>query len=253
MTITGTGFTGATAVDFGTAAGTIVTVGATTITAYSPAGTGTVDVTVTTPSGTSGISPADQFTYVDCADSLGRDPNLGPGGRRHFCDDHRDRLHRRHGGRLRHDAGDRRDGRQRHIDHGREPCGLRHGGRDRGRPGRQVGHLAGRSVYVHRRADGFGREPGHRSGGRRYVGDDHRDRLHRRHGGRLRHDAGDRRDGRQRHHDHGREPRGHRHGGRDRDGAGWDVGHLARGYVHLRAERFRASARRLVRSSAAPW
>jgi hypothetical protein len=28
-----------------------------------PAGTGTVDVTVTTPSGTSAISSADQFTY----------------------------------------------------------------------------------------------------------------------------------------------------------------------------------------------
>ena len=39
MTITGTGFTGATAVDFGTVAATNVTVvNATTITAVSPAG-----------------------------------------------------------------------------------------------------------------------------------------------------------------------------------------------------------------------
>ena len=36
----------------------------TTITADSPAGTGTVDVTVTTPAGTSATSPADQFTYT---------------------------------------------------------------------------------------------------------------------------------------------------------------------------------------------
>ena len=50
VTITGTGFTGATAVDFGTTAATSVTVVSdTSITADSPAGTGTVDVTVTTP------------------------------------------------------------------------------------------------------------------------------------------------------------------------------------------------------------
>ena len=65
MTITGTGFTGATAVDFGTTAATDVTVvNGTTITADSPAGTGVVDVTVITPAGTSATSPADQFTYV---------------------------------------------------------------------------------------------------------------------------------------------------------------------------------------------
>ena len=65
VTITGTGFTGATAVDFGTTAATGVTVvNDTSITATSPAGTGTVDVTVTTPSGTSATSAADQFTYV---------------------------------------------------------------------------------------------------------------------------------------------------------------------------------------------
>ena len=39
----------------------------TTITADSPAGTGIVDVTVTTPLGTSATSPADQFTYIVAA------------------------------------------------------------------------------------------------------------------------------------------------------------------------------------------
>src|ERR1700733_2285999 len=54
VTISGTNFTGATVVDFGPNAATNLTVvSPTTITADSPAGTGTVDVTVTTPSGTS--------------------------------------------------------------------------------------------------------------------------------------------------------------------------------------------------------
>jgi hypothetical protein len=50
VTITGTGFTGATVVDFGTTAATdLAVVNNITITADSPAGTGTVNVTVTTP------------------------------------------------------------------------------------------------------------------------------------------------------------------------------------------------------------
>ena len=66
VTITGTGFTNATAVKFGSTAATAFTVGnATSITATSPAGTaGTVDVTVTTSSGTSATSSADQYTYT---------------------------------------------------------------------------------------------------------------------------------------------------------------------------------------------
>ncbi len=65
VTITGTGFTGATEVDFDTTAATdLVVVNDTTITATSPAGTGTVDVTVTTPGGTSAIVPEDTFTYT---------------------------------------------------------------------------------------------------------------------------------------------------------------------------------------------
>ena len=64
VTITGTGFTGATAVLFRTAQATGVTVDSdTVITAMSPAGTGVVDVTVAGPNGTSAISAADKFTY----------------------------------------------------------------------------------------------------------------------------------------------------------------------------------------------
>ena len=65
VTITGTNLTGATAVSFGSTTATSFTVSsATSITAVAPAGSaGTVDVTVTTPGGTSGTSAADRFTY----------------------------------------------------------------------------------------------------------------------------------------------------------------------------------------------
>ncbi len=65
VTVTGTHLNGATQVLFGTAAGTRVTVnaGGTSLTVYSPAGSGTVDLTVTTPGGTSPLVPGDHFTY----------------------------------------------------------------------------------------------------------------------------------------------------------------------------------------------
>jgi YVTN family beta-propeller protein len=65
VTITGYGFTGATAVDFGPMAATSFTVQSdTTITATVPAyAAGTVDVTVTAPTGTSAPVADDQFTY----------------------------------------------------------------------------------------------------------------------------------------------------------------------------------------------
>jgi uncharacterized membrane protein len=64
VTIAGIGFTGATAVSFGSISAKSFTVNsATSITAVSPKGRGTVDVTVTTPAGTSPTSAADQFIY----------------------------------------------------------------------------------------------------------------------------------------------------------------------------------------------
>lgn len=65
ITVTGTGFTGATALSFGTQAGTSVTVvSSTQITVKNPAALpAAVDVTVTTPIGTSATSAADTFTY----------------------------------------------------------------------------------------------------------------------------------------------------------------------------------------------
>src|SRR6516164_8845365 len=83
VTITGTNFSEVTAVRFGSnAAGSFIVNSTTQITATSPAGIGTVDVTVTTPGGTSATSTADQFTYVP-APALAPtvtniNPNTGP-------------------------------------------------------------------------------------------------------------------------------------------------------------------------------
>jgi Bacterial Ig-like domain (group 3)/IPT/TIG domain/Pentapeptide repeats (8 copies) len=83
VTVTGSGFTGATAVDFGTAGATSWKVNSdTSVTAVAPATTmaGPVDVTVTTPDGTSATGAADQFYYADeYSASSGTDvDNLGP-------------------------------------------------------------------------------------------------------------------------------------------------------------------------------
>ena len=64
VTVSGTGFTGATAVSFGGAKAKFTVGSDSGITATSPAGTGSVDITVTTPNGTSAATAADQFTYT---------------------------------------------------------------------------------------------------------------------------------------------------------------------------------------------
>ena len=78
VTIIGTGFTGATAVDFGVAASSFTINSATRITATSPPGTGTVDVTVVTAGGTSTTLSADQFTFVGLPSVAGISPTSGP-------------------------------------------------------------------------------------------------------------------------------------------------------------------------------
>jgi hypothetical protein len=66
VTISGADFIGEVTVKFGAAEASAVTVNSSTsITATAPPGAaGTVDVTVTTPSGSSPATPADRFTYV---------------------------------------------------------------------------------------------------------------------------------------------------------------------------------------------
>ena len=79
VTITGTNFSDVTAVRFGSnAAGSFTVNSATQITATSPAGVGTVDVTVTTASGTSAISSSDRFAYGSAPTVTNVNPNTGP-------------------------------------------------------------------------------------------------------------------------------------------------------------------------------
>jgi hypothetical protein len=76
VTLTGTGFTGATAVSFGATPATFYFVlSDTLIIAIAPAGTGTVPVTVTTAAGTSAGVP---FTYVPVPTLTSITPNSGP-------------------------------------------------------------------------------------------------------------------------------------------------------------------------------
>ena len=79
VTIMGTGFTNVTAVDFGTnnpATTFNVASNGLSLMALSPAGTGTVDLTVTTPGGTSAMSNDDLFTYAPTVSGIS--PSTGP-------------------------------------------------------------------------------------------------------------------------------------------------------------------------------
>jgi IPT/TIG domain/PASTA domain len=78
VTITGTDLEGATEVKFGNSLATIGTDTATEIVVESPPHPeGTVDVTVTTPYGTSTTSAADEYTYVEAPMVTGVSPNKG--------------------------------------------------------------------------------------------------------------------------------------------------------------------------------
>ena len=84
VTVTGTGFTGATGVKFGQVPALNLAVASDTqLTVTSPlaAVPGPVDVTVTTPAGTSPTSPVDEFTYQAAAAAptvTGVNPKAGP-------------------------------------------------------------------------------------------------------------------------------------------------------------------------------
>jgi hypothetical protein len=80
VTLTGTGFTGATQVDFGsTPAASFTVSGDTSMTAVAPAApAGTVDITVVGPGGTSATSPSDRFTLVAAPTVTGLSPATGP-------------------------------------------------------------------------------------------------------------------------------------------------------------------------------
>ena len=79
VTITGVHLTGATGVNFGSAPATNVNVVSDTqVTATAPAGSGTVDVRVTTPNGTSIVAPADKYAYTSDSTVSSLNPSSGP-------------------------------------------------------------------------------------------------------------------------------------------------------------------------------
>ncbi len=80
VTITGSGFTGASAVTFGTTASPSYSVDSDTqIRAIAPPHTkGTIDITVTAPGGTSPVVAADRFTYTNVPVVTGVSPTSGP-------------------------------------------------------------------------------------------------------------------------------------------------------------------------------
>jgi hypothetical protein len=79
VVITGTGFTNANAVDFGTVAAAFSITSDTSLTASSPtSSSGTVDVTVASSGGASATSSADQFTFIAAPTVTGLSPTSGP-------------------------------------------------------------------------------------------------------------------------------------------------------------------------------
>lgn len=76
VTISGTDLAEATSVHFGSAEASFTGDSQTSISATAPPGTGTVDVTVTTPAGTTPVTPRDRFDYAPSVLSVA--PNQGP-------------------------------------------------------------------------------------------------------------------------------------------------------------------------------
>lgn len=72
VSIRGSNFAGATAVEFGTTSASFTATSRSRIVAIAPAGTGTEDVRVTTPGGTSAIVAGDEFTYVSPEPAVSR-------------------------------------------------------------------------------------------------------------------------------------------------------------------------------------
>jgi phospholipase C len=77
VTINGSSLSGATAVTFGSTNAAYTVVNDNTITATAPSGSGTVNVTVTTPGGTSAKVPADTFTWALAPQVTGLSPSRG--------------------------------------------------------------------------------------------------------------------------------------------------------------------------------
>ena len=105
VVITGTNLFATAAVTFGSvaAAMSIHVTSNSHVTAVAPAGTGTVDVSVTTTIGTTLTSGSDKFTYAPCGDR--REPRIRSGDWRDLGDHHRHQLQWGDGCRVRHRFG----------------------------------------------------------------------------------------------------------------------------------------------------
>ena len=151
VTITGSGFTrrdgGRLRHDGGDG---LTVVNNTTITADSPAGTGMVDVTVTTPGGTVGHIARGSLHLHRGSGGYGREPDQrsGAGGTLVTI------TGSGFSGATAVDfgaiGGDGHHSGQRHQDHCRQPGGQRRRGRDRDDAGRHVGHVGRRSIHATR-------------------------------------------------------------------------------------------------------
>ena len=173
-----------------TAATTFTVNSATQITATSPAeAAGAVNVTVTTVGGTTATSSADPVHLHGSAHGDGHHSHLGRLGGRHEGDDHGHELHAGDGRGLRHGRGDQLHTHLVDADHGRQSGGIgRNGERDGDQPWRHVGDFHGRPFQLRGGAGGdLGHSHGRACGGR-HGGDHQRHGIHRRDGGRLRHD-----------------------------------------------------------------
>jgi hypothetical protein len=78
VTVTGTGLLGTTKVKFGTSAAKIITTSSTKVVVTSPAGTGTVDVVVTTAKGSSATGAQTKFDYLKAPVVSLLSPKQGP-------------------------------------------------------------------------------------------------------------------------------------------------------------------------------
>ncbi len=123
VTITGTNFTGATAVSFGgTAATSFTVVSATQITATVPAGAATGKVRVTTPAGYGDSSG----NFTCCPGPRHYELCAGEWSGRHGGHDHRHGFYRRHGSELRRHGGNQLHRRVCHPDHRHRSGWCRH-------------------------------------------------------------------------------------------------------------------------------
>ena len=168
MTITGTNLTGASEVKFGANAATGVKAeSATQVTATSPAGSGTVDVTVSTPGGTSATSAADEYTYIPAPTVTKVEPTSGPAAGGTTVTITGTNLTGASEVKFGANAATARQSRIGDAGHRDLPGGLGHRARDREHPRRHERHLRRRRIHLHPGPDGHESRTDQRPGRRR--------------------------------------------------------------------------------------